>query len=171
MTSHHWTRPFLCVAGLLVPALLASPLVAEDASSLDADRYVVVEMDGGILRIDRDTGEVSECEQGAAGWVCRLTADDRLAYEAEINRLDAMVEDQVDEIARLEEEIAALESSRPVRPFVPEDESQDQAIRERLNLPSDEELDAIMDTAEEAMSRFFGMVERLRDDVEAERGN
>jgi hypothetical protein len=33
-------------------------------------------------------------------------------------------------------------------------------VRERLDLPSEEELDAVMETAEEVMRRFFGMVER-----------
>jgi hypothetical protein len=43
------------------------------------------------------------------------------------------------------------------------------SVRERLDLPTDEELDAVMDTAEEVMRRFFDMVQELREDIEAER--
>lgn len=125
------------------------------------DQYHIVEIADGILRIDRQSGEITECRDNGSGWICRLSADDRQAYEAEINRLDL-------ELNRLEEEnsrlLAALEEATELgnAPSEP-------SVRERLELPSDEELDAVMDTAEEAMRRFFGLVQDLRREMEAER--
>ena len=168
--------PFLRVSLLMValsPLTVMSPVsaIAQDARDLPADdRYHLIEIEGGALRIDRQTGEVSECANEASGWVCRLSADDRLAYEAEINRLDTLADEQAERIAALEDRLAAIreyglttpDGSSPTPP--PDDPG------DTLRLPSDEELDAVMDTAEEVMRRFFGMVQDLREDLEAQNG-
>ncbi|MBO6675382.1 MAG: hypothetical protein JJ908_09945 [Rhizobiales bacterium] len=157
----------------LALALLTSACLTVGSASaqlvtdpLDGDQYLIVEVDDGVLRIDRQSGDISECQETQNGWICRLTADDRLAYEAEINRLDAEVE-------RLEEELLAareaLQADEQDLSLIPEDGVNEPSVRERLDLPTDEELDAVMDTAEEVMRRFFDMVQGLREDIEAER--
>ncbi|WP_375571749.1 hypothetical protein ABWH92_02220 [Ahrensia marina] len=153
----------LPLALFLSASAMVMPVLAQQANSpIDGDQYHIVELEEGVLRIDRQTGDISECNETQNGWVCRLTADDRLAYEAEINRLDA-------EVDRLEEELAiardALGYDGRDLSLVPDPDS----VRERLDLPTDEELDAVMDTAEEVMRRFFGMVEDLRNDLQSER--
>jgi arylsulfatase A-like enzyme len=161
----------LALALLMSASVMASPAMAQGATEpMDTDKYLVVEIDEGVLRIDRQTGDISECQETRNGWVCRLIADDRLAYEAEINRLDAEVE-------RLEEELRAARQALEDADLgegddlslVPEADPDDPTVRERLDLPTQEELDAVMDTAEEVMRRFFDMVQGLRDDIEAER--
>ncbi|MFK7792730.1 MAG: hypothetical protein AB8B88_08675 [Devosiaceae bacterium] len=153
---------------LSTAVLLTSPAMAQLVTEpRDADRYHLVEIEDGVMRIDRQTGEITQCRNGANGWICRLAADDRLAYEAEINRLDS-------EVDRLTEELAltrqAAEDAGADISLLPEDQLNENsdAVRERLGLPDAEELDAVMDTAEEAMRRFMGMVQNLRDDIEAE---
>lgn len=146
---------------------MAGPASAQLVTDpLDGDQYLIVEVDDGVLRIDRHSGDISECQETQNGWICRLTADDRLAYEAEINRLDAEVE-------RLEQELLAARESAPTEErdlsLVPDNGVDEPSVRERLDLPTDEELDAVMDTAEEVMRRFFDMVQGLREDIEAER--
>ena len=157
----------LALALLTSACLMAGPASAQLVTDpLDGDQYLIVEVDGGVLRIDRQSGDISECQESPNGWICRLTADDRLAYEAEINRLDAEVE-------RLEQELLAARESLPREErdlsLVPDDGADEPSVRERLDLPTDEELDAVMDTAEEVMRRFFDMVQELREDIEAER--
>ncbi|MEM1284463.1 MAG: hypothetical protein AAGH43_03675 [Pseudomonadota bacterium] len=147
--------PVLAVA--LVGTVLALPSTAQE---LDTDRFHVVDTADGVLRIDRETGHISECQRETSGWVCRLVADDRQAYEAEINRLDSEVE-------RLEGDLSDALAALDIQGG--EQLTREDAARRALELPSEEELDAVMDTAEEVMSRFFGMVERLRDDIEQER--
>ena len=151
------TKSTSVLAIAMVGIALALPSAAQE---LDTDRFHVVDTADGVLRIDRETGSISECQRETSGWVCRLVADDRQAYEAEINRLDAEVE-------RLESDLADALTELDIaggEPLTRED-----AARRALELPSEEELDAVMDTAEEVMSRFFGMVERLRNDIEQER--
>ena len=151
------TKSTSVLAIAMVGIALALPSTAQE---LDTDRFHVVDTADGVLRIDRETGSISECQRETSGWVCRLVADDRQAYEAEINRLDAEVE-------RLESDLADALTALDIaggEPLTRED-----AARRALELPSEEELDAVMDTAEEVMSRFFGMVERLRNDIEQER--
>lgn len=154
---------------LTLGGLLAGPAMAQTTHDpLNGDNYHIVEIDDGVLRIDRQSGEISECRESQNGWICRLTADDRLAYEAEINRLDA-------EVDRLEEALLAaqqaLETGERDLSLVPDGapDRNEPSVRERLDLPTDDELDAVMDTAEEVMRRFFGMVRDLREDLEAER--
>lgn len=154
----------LPLALLLSASVMVVPALAQQADSpVNGDQYHIVELENGVLRIDRQTGDISECNETQNGWVCRLSADDRLAYEAEINRLDA-------EVDRLEEELLAARQT-PADDFslTPDSDVDNPSVRERLDLPTDEELDAVMDTAEEVMRRFFGMVEELREDLEAER--
>ena len=151
------TKSTSVLAIAMVGIALALPSAAQE---LDTDRFHVVDTTDGVLRIDRETGSISECQRETSGWVCRLVADDRQAYEAEINRLDAEVE-------RLESDLADALTALDIaggEPLTRED-----AARRALELPSEEELDAVMDTAEEVMSRFFGMVERLRNDIEQDR--
>lgn len=147
--------PLMLVCALLLVPVTAS---AQSTSLLDEDRYHIVELANGVLRIDRQTGDVSECRESSAGLICRLAADDRAAYEAEINRL-------TEELASAR---AALEVAPEGLSVVPDSRSDD--VRERMGLPDSEELDAVMDTAEEAMRRFVAMVQNLRDEIEAERG-
>jgi len=154
----------LPLALLLFTSVMVVPTFAQQADNpVNGDQYHIVELEDGVLRIDRQTGDISECNETQNGWVCRLSADDRLAYEAEINRLDA-------EVDRLEEELlAAREAPEDNLSLTPDSDADNPSVRERLDLPTDEELDAVMDTAEEVMRRFFGMVEGLREDLEAER--
>lgn len=124
------------------------------------DQYHIVQIVDGILRIDRQSGEITECRDDGNGWICRLSADDRQAYEAEINRLDL-------EINRLESELSNLQIELEAQTD-PEVSQTDPTVRERLDLPTDAELDAVMETAEEAMRRFFGIVQNLRRDMETD---
>jgi hypothetical protein len=57
------------------------PGAGEDA------RYSFHPVDEGFMRLDGRTGGVSLCARRSAGWTCQAVADDRLALEAEIARL------------------------------------------------------------------------------------
>lgn len=160
-------RPVLFALAALAFATPAA-LAQSPGEEMDGDRYLMVESEDAVLRIDRQSGEVSECRESGNGWICRLAADDRLAYEAEINRLDAEVERLEEQLAAAEDALQSAEDSLSLAPETGVD-SDNPSMRERLDLPSEEELDAVMETAEEVMRRFFGMVERLREDIEADR--
>ena len=46
-------------------------------------------MEGGALKLDRETGRVSLCAKRGTGFTCEAVPDTRDAYEAEIARLQA----------------------------------------------------------------------------------
>jgi hypothetical protein len=105
---------------------------------------------GRHLKIDRRTGRVSLCEETDGRWACRLVADDRLAYEEEIARLES-------ENGRLRERIAQLEGAgggadSPDPWISPEDERR---------------LDEFLTFSDKAMRRLFGMVQDLKRDLDS----
>jgi hypothetical protein len=63
-------------------------LRAQEPAHDPADaRYAYHDIDGGYLRLDLRTGEVSTCRQRDGGWICTLAAEERAALESEIARL------------------------------------------------------------------------------------
>jgi hypothetical protein len=134
---------------LLLPAAAAQ---AEDRLD-DDDRYVISEVDGGILRVDRLTGQVSLCSGVGGGWSCELVPDDRDALEQEIQA--ARRENRV--LRRQHGE--GSDFDRPQRygrhePLDPLDEPS--------GFMSREEVDDALNTLEYMMGRFMGTAERLR---------
>ena len=55
----------------------------------DDSRYTFKQVDGGYLRLDGRTGQVSICTPRAVGRACQAVADERTALETEIARLQA----------------------------------------------------------------------------------
>lgn len=79
-------------SALLVLALAPFTARAEDTPVIIApekDRFTLQPADGGFLRMNKDTGAVSFCSVKEGVSVCRLSADERAALEAEIERLRA----------------------------------------------------------------------------------
>ncbi len=107
----------------------------------DAWRYKLQKVDGGFLRLDAQTGQVSFCREREAHWTCETVADDRAALEAEIKRLN--------------DRIAALER-------------QQQDPSTRFRAPSDQEIEQVMGFFEKMMKRFRGVVENLKREWDAE---
>ncbi|MBV6657515.1 MAG: hypothetical protein KI785_07070, partial [Devosiaceae bacterium] len=102
-------RSIVSIISFATMALAATTLPAHAqlvTEPLADDQYHVVQTDSGLLRIDRQSGDVSECRNEEIGWVCRLSPDDRLAYEAEINRLDAESERLRSELAEARDLLA-----------------------------------------------------------------
>lgn len=110
----------------------------------DGWRYRLEKANGGFLRLDAQTGQVSFCRERESSWSCETVADDRAALEAEIKRLT--------------DRVAELEKRR-----------NDPA--ERFRTPSDQEIEQVMGFFEKAMKRFRGVVENLKKEWEAEKPN
>lgn len=102
----------LVVAGASV---LASAALAQDQQ-----RYELRETDDGYVRLDTRTGEMSSCEQRGSQLVCRMAADERLALQDEIDRLN-------ESLKSLEGRVATLEKA-PALPGLPTDEQFDKTI-------------------------------------------
>ncbi|WP_038360709.1 hypothetical protein [Bosea sp. 117] len=140
------------------------------AGTTDVPRFSMQPVEGGLLRLDGRTGQLSFCSSVSGSWTCRLVPDDRSAYEQEI--------------ARLNDRIAALEGRSggrvpdimaPPQTTPPQSTSPDGSVPQATPSvpdagsptdPKDEagRLDQAMRMAEQAFRRFMDMVDRLREE-------
>jgi TolA-binding protein len=125
------------------PAALAQAPAAKAAPESENGRYSMSPVADGVLRLDTRSGQVSLCRQRSDSWVCEAVADDRVAYEKEI--------------ARLQEKVASLEAELRRQPGA------------TLKLPSDAEVDRVMKFFESVFRRFIGMIEGLQRENEQKR--
>lgn len=156
------------IAGLVLGMTL--PVAAQsDEPEAAEGRYSLQEVRAGVLRLDRETGEVSLCRDRDQGWACELIADDRAVYTEELDRLEA-------ENAALSARVTALEArldavadlaGQPVdTPTAAE--AEDAYRLGRAEADARDELDRALDTTEHAMRRFFGMIQELKRDFETD---
>ncbi|PBB78596.1 hypothetical protein CK218_24590 [Mesorhizobium sp. WSM3879] len=98
---------------ILIPAALCS-LVAASAYSEETDRYRLEKSTNGYVRMDTQTGAMSICEERSGQLVCKLAADERSAFQDEIDRLQSTVKALDERVAKLENSLSArLESQLP----------------------------------------------------------
>jgi exonuclease VII small subunit len=116
-------------AALMLPAL---PVMAQEG-----ERYRLERSGEGFVRMDRRTGIISYCEERAGELVCRMTADDREAFEDEIDRLQKRIDALESRLQALENRLAELAEG---------------------DLPSEEELDRTLSFMEQFFRRFMGIV-------------
>ncbi|MER8833994.1 hypothetical protein NKH98_00970 [Mesorhizobium sp. M0833] len=98
---------------VLIPAALVS-LIAASAFSEEADRYRLEKSANGYVRMDTQTGAMSLCEERSGQLVCKTAADERAAFQDEVDRLQNSVKALDERVAKLENSLAArLESTLP----------------------------------------------------------
>jgi len=109
-------------------------------------RYEMQETENGIIRLDTETGRVSLCKFEQDELICRTAADDRTAYETEIERL-------TEELAAARKNAGAADGD--------------------MNLPSDEEIDEVVGTFERFTKAIMEAMQRLEASLEtpAEEGS
>ena len=145
---------------VFILTLSAGSVAWAQSASVESDdsRYTVKQVDGGYLRLDGRTGQVSICTPQAAGWACQAVADDRTALEAEIARLQA-------EIVALKRELLAHNLALPgtVKPGEPTVKPEEPS---RLQLPTDAEFNKMMAFVEKVWRRLVDMVGTLQKDMQ-----
>jgi len=127
---------------ILVSALALAG-IAGLASAEQTDRYRLEKSETGYVRMDTVTGEMSICEERSGQLVCKLAADERSAFQDEVDRLQAKLDAVEDRVAKLE-----------ARPSIPE-----------TLLPSDEQVDKGIDIMEKFFRSFMGIVKELDKDA------
>jgi len=137
-------KPQIAASAFVFAAITAAALAQPTSPASDAWRFKLQKVDGGFLRLDAQTGQVSFCRERDASWTCETAADDRAALEAEIKRLS-------DRVAELEQK-----RNNP---------------SERFRAPSDQELEQVMGFFEKVMKRFRGVVENLKKEWETDSPN
>lgn len=145
---------------VLIAGLLFGPIAAvaqeppKDAVPPGNGRFSFAPTEGGYLRLDSTTGQVSFCSQRTAGWACQLVPDDRAALDAEIARLQ-------DEISKLKAETARAAPPRPQAELTPRAGNGDSALR----FPTREEMERARAAVERAWRRMVEMIYDFQKDV------
>ncbi|MCV0424284.1 MAG: hypothetical protein K5905_02320 [Roseibium sp.] len=154
-----------------------TPEQAEGATSGQPGRFSLVEVDGDILRVDRQNGTVSICREQNTAWRCNPVPLAEDAYLAEINDLAAEVDRLTARLEHLESSNggegkqlppgSALDRTTPDTGTQtgPDSSSEDQTTGLEQ---ADEELEKVLTFTESAMRRLFGMVRELQKDFEDE---
>lgn len=129
----------------IIAAAAALGVIAPAATGFaqDAERYRLEKSESGYVRMDTRTGEMSVCKERSGQLVCTLAADERAAYQDEMENL----RDRVD---ALEARVAALEQGG-------EPQAQD-------SMPSDEEFERSLGLMERFFRRFMDIVRDLEKD-------
>jgi hypothetical protein len=128
------------IAALFAPLLVAGSLMPASAQ----DRYTLERSGDNFVRMDRQTGEMSVCTEKSGQLVCKLAADERSAFEADVDRMG-------ETIAALDKRIAALENSL--------------AARLESKLPTDEEFERTLTYMERFLRGFIGIARDLEKDT------
>ena len=121
--------------------------------------------DGGYLRLDTKTGDVSLCSQRVVGFACEAVPDDRAVLENEIARLRidnaALKKDLMSRGLPLPAGIGPDGGSGPPG-------AQDSAAPNNqlsLRLPSDADIDRMVALVGRAWHRFVDAVERAQQQI------
>ena len=93
------TRLSLFLSSMLVVAGTGS-LFAQGGNASD-DRYLITEVEDGILKVDRQTGEVTLCRSRGGQWVCELVPDERAVglsspAEDDFDNADDLTKEDID---------------------------------------------------------------------------
>ncbi|MER8581680.1 hypothetical protein NKG95_23820 [Mesorhizobium sp. M1423] len=134
---------------VLIPAALVS-LVAASAFSEEADRYRLEKSANGYVRMDTQTGTMSLCEERSGQLVCKTAADERAAFQDQVDRLQNSVK-------ALDERVAKLENSL--------------AARFESTLPSEEDFNKTMGYMERFLRSFMDIVKDMDKDEDGAKPN
>ena len=110
----------------LFHALAAAALFAALALPASAEgRFELREVDGGFVRLDTETGQVSHCTAQGSGLACRAAADDIAALTEELAGAQTRIAALEAEVARLER-LAGDKEDRPLTDELPSDEEMEE---------------------------------------------
>jgi hypothetical protein len=123
-------RPIVIAAATVFVSQVAGAQAAED-------HYRLEKTENGYVRMDTQTGAMSLCEERSGQLVCKLAADEREAYQTQIDQLQGALK-------ALEDRVSVLEKNRPAL--------------QAPALPSEEEFEKGMGYMERFFRRFMDIV-------------
>ncbi|MEO0542929.1 MAG: hypothetical protein AAFY99_03830 [Pseudomonadota bacterium] len=121
----------------LLLAMIAIVWVVPNAGA-ETGRYILEKTDNGYVRMDTQTGDMALCAEADGQMICRAAADERAAFQQQLDALDARID-------RLEKALAAGLSALPRAPSA--------------GLPDPSEFEQGLDYMEQFFNRFRGIIE------------
>lgn len=131
---------------------------AQSMPDSENGRYTLSAVKDGVVRLDTRTGTVSTCTDKGNGWACYVVPDERAALDTEIGRLQKENEALKAQLAA--QDSAATGKSADVLPKPKNDGER----KIEIPLPSDRDMDRVMNTIENAWRRLVEMAGRLQRD-------
>lgn len=122
------------------------------ASQPVAPRFSIAKTGNGFVRVDGKTGNLSFCAEKEGRLTCRMAADERTAYQIELEAMDSKILALAARLEILEVEV-----------------KQAKLAQRKSIVPGDEELDQALEFADKAMRKLFGMVQELKRDLESDK--
>jgi hypothetical protein len=113
------------------------------ASAQQPDRFTLERTPNGYVRMDRQTGEMSICQDNAGQLVCKPATEESSAPQDKIDRLETKLSD-------IEKRIATLERGSIIKP---------EAV-----LPSEEQFEKSLGYMERFFRRFMDIVRDFERD-------
>lgn len=155
-------RSTVVLAALAVMATAAALTVApSQAQEPRAGRYAMQPTDGGVLRLDTETGAVSLCSRKADQWACEPVGDSSASEREEIVRLKR-------ENADLKATVKHLEDMLGMPPD--KDSGQRKAEAPGLNLPTEKQIDGAIDYVERMYKKLRDKLKQLESSAPPEKG-
>lgn len=124
------------------PAAQAQDATAEKPAP---GRFQLERMTDGVVRLDTQTGAMSLCHEKEGNLVCRMAADERAAYEQQLDRLEGRV--------------AALEARAGTASGL---------VSPGKEMPSDEEVERSIGIMERFMRSFFNLIQEFEAEKEGQ---
>lgn len=155
-------RAFSLSSAVLIVSLGIVSASAEPLPDGENGRYTLSAVKDGIVRLDTRTGAVSACTDSGNGWACRVVPDERAALDAEIGRLQG-------ENEALKARLAANASPSDKTAGALQQPNKDgerkiEIPKIEIPLPSDRDLDRVMNSVERTWRRLVDMAHRLQRD-------
>jgi hypothetical protein len=118
---------------------VAAVFLACGAAQAQTERFQIERTDGGVVRLDKQTGAMTLCREESGNLVCHMAPDERAAYD--------------DELDRLAKRVTALEERIDSAP--------------RKMLPSEDEVEQSLSIMERVLRRFMGIINEFTMDRDA----
>lgn len=143
-------RPALAVSALIAMAAFTG-VGATDGPSDENGRFTLSPVDGGFMRLDTRSGEVSLCTKKVDAWACEAVKDSNSTLEALREENQALK----NHIKSLEEGMApnnkSTENGYPTEP----------PAGSMTKLPTEEEIDQAFDYVERMYKKLRDRIERF----------
>ena len=123
--------------GTMLAAAALTVLSVSPSPAQEVERYRLERTDDGYGRLDTKTGRTTLCQERSGQLVCKMAVEERVAFESQIDDLEARVE-------ALEDRLATLEAGGRTE-----------------QLPSEEEFAQTLGYMERFFRRFMGIVEEF----------